>query len=52
MGTCPECEENIDLEEDAEVGHIFDCPHCEVSLEILDLYPVLFDFAAKQKISP
>jgi lysine biosynthesis protein LysW len=45
MGTCLDCEEHIELDEDAEVGDVIECPSCRVRLEILDLSPVTFDYA-------
>ena len=45
MGTCPDCEENFDLDENAAIGDIAECPKCKVRLEILNLFPVTFDYA-------
>jgi len=45
MGTCLECEEQIELDENVDVGHIIECPSCKTRLEVLDLSPVSFDYA-------
>ena len=45
MGTCPECEENFDLEEGAEVGDMIECPRCKTRLELLSLHPAMVDYA-------
>lgn len=45
MGTCPDCEENFELDENADVGDVIDCPKCKARLEILDLSPVVLDYA-------
>ena len=47
MGTCPECDENFDITEDTEIGDIFECPKCEVRLEILNLAPAMVDYAVR-----
>ena len=40
IGTCPECEGNVELAEDAEDGEIISCPDCGVELEIVSVDPV------------
>ena len=45
MGTCPDCEENFEIPEDAEMGDVVDCPKCRIRLEILTVFPVAFDYA-------
>ena len=45
MGTCPDCEENFELDDNAEIGSIIECPSCKARLEILDLQPVVLDYA-------
>ena len=47
MGTCPDCEENFELEDTAEIGQVITCPKCKASLEILDLSPVVLDYAVE-----
>ena len=48
MGTCLECEEMIELGDGVEVGDIIECPECRTRLEVLDLFPVSFDWAPDQ----
>ena len=48
MGTCLECEEQIELDEKVEVGDVVECPHCRTRLEVLDLFPVAFDWAEEE----
>ncbi len=45
MGTCPDCEENFELSDEAGVFDIVECPRCRLRLEILNVFPVAFDFA-------
>jgi lysine biosynthesis protein LysW len=45
IGICLECDEQIELDDDADVGDIVECPHCKTRQEILDLNPVVLDFA-------
>ena len=45
MGTCPDCEENFEVNEETEIGDVVECPNCRVRLEILNVFPVTFDYA-------
>ena len=45
MGTCPDCDENFDIGEGAEIGDNVECPKCHVRLEILNTFPVAVDYA-------
>jgi uncharacterized paraquat-inducible protein A len=47
MGTCPDCEENIEIDDEAEIGDAAECPKCHVRLEILSTFPVAFDYASE-----
>lgn len=49
MGTCPDCEENFDLLDDAEIFGVVECPRCKVRLEIVNLFPVTFDYAPEEE---
>lgn len=49
MGTCPDCEENFDLDEENEIGQLVSCPKCNVRLEILNVFPVSFDYASDEE---
>ncbi len=48
MGTCPDCEENFDLQDDAEAGDLVQCPRCNARLEVLNVFPVTFDYAPEE----
>ncbi len=48
MGTCPECDENFDLDEDDDISDVVECPKCHVRLEILNTYPVTLDYASDE----
>jgi alpha-aminoadipate carrier protein LysW len=40
---CPECDTEIDLDEDeVEEGEIVTCPECESELEVTQIHPVHF----------
>lgn len=45
MGTCLECEEIFEIDENTEVSDVVVCPNCHARLEILDLDPVTIDYA-------
>ena len=51
MGTCPDCEENFELEEYAEPVDVTECPKCSIRLEILNTQPVMLDYAAEEDLS-
>ena len=41
MTRCPECDAEIDLDEDeVEEGEILSCPECDVELEVTQVHPV------------
>jgi alpha-aminoadipate carrier protein LysW len=41
MTKCPECDAEIDLDEDeVEEGEILGCPECDVELEVTQIHPV------------
>ena len=46
MPRCPECDARIDLDPDElEPGDVVDCPECGVELEVVDVNPIVLDFA-------
>jgi len=49
MGTCPECEENFDLDEGTEPGDILACPKCTARLEIQNVFPITVDYAPESE---
>ena len=41
MTRCPECDTEIDLDEDeVEEGEILSCPECDAELEVTQTHPV------------
>lgn len=50
MGTCPDCEENFEMDDAAEVGDVVECPRCKARLEILDLHPVILDYSIEENV--
>jgi alpha-aminoadipate carrier protein LysW len=42
---CIECDAELDLAEDLEIGEILVCPDCGVELEVVGLDPVALDLA-------
>jgi lysine biosynthesis protein LysW len=45
IGTCLECDENFEFDDDKDVGDVVQCPLCRAALEIVDLDPVILDYA-------
>ena len=45
MGTCLDCDTNIEIGEDTEIGDTLACPKCNARLEVLDVNPVILDYA-------
>lgn len=46
---CPECEAEITLEANTEVGEIIVCPDCGVDLEIVSLNPAKAELAPMEQ---
>jgi alpha-aminoadipate carrier protein LysW len=46
---CTECEAEITLEKNAEVGEIIVCPDCGVDLEIVSLSPAKVEVAPMEQ---
>jgi len=46
---CPECEAEITLDADTEIGEIIVCPDCGVDLEVLSLNPAQVDLAPMEE---
>jgi alpha-aminoadipate carrier protein LysW len=47
--TCPECEAEISLEANVEVGEIIVCPDCGVDLEVTSLEPAKVELAPMEQ---
>ena len=39
IGNCPECDAELNLEDNVEAGEIIVCPDCGVDLEVISLDP-------------
>lgn len=39
-GTCPECDADVHVDDDAEKGDALDCGECGSELEVVGLYPI------------
>jgi len=46
---CPECEAQIELAADTEVGEIIVCPDCGVDLEVMSLEPATIQLAPMEQ---
>ncbi len=46
---CPECEAEITLEANTEVGEIIVCPDCGVDLEVVSLAPAAVALAPMEQ---
>ena len=46
---CPECEAEINLDANAEVGEIIVCPDCGVDLEVVSLNPAKVEVAPMEQ---
>ena len=47
--TCPECEAQIELAADTEVGEIIVCPDCGVDLEVTSVEPAEVQLAPMEQ---
>jgi alpha-aminoadipate carrier protein LysW len=46
MATCPECDNEIEVDEyDVDKGDLLSCPECGSNLEVTSLSPVTLDLA-------
>ena len=46
---CPECDAEITLEANTEVGEILVCPDCGVDLEVKSLTPAVVELAPMEQ---
>ncbi|MGD1034224.1 MAG: lysine biosynthesis protein LysW [Candidatus Dormibacteria bacterium] len=46
---CPECDAQVEIGDDAEVGEILSCPECGADLEIRGLAPARLDVAPPEE---
>ena len=47
--TCPECEAEIELGSEVELGEIIVCPDCGIDLEIISLDPLKVELAPMEQ---
>lgn len=44
-GTCPECEAEVQVDEDTDKGDVVECDDCGTALEVVGLDPIELDVA-------
>ena len=49
VGICLECDEHIEIDDDADVDNIVECPKCRSRFEIIDLDPLVMDSVELKK---
>lgn len=50
IATCPLCDEDVEISDDAELSEVVVCPSCEHELEIVSLEPLqLIEFEEEEK---
>lgn len=45
IAVCPSCDEDVQLKGAPKIGQQVVCPHCEVTLEVIDTDPLELDWA-------
>ena len=48
-GTCPECKEDVQVDEDTDKGDIVECENCDTTLEVVGLDPIELDVAVEDE---
>lgn len=46
---CPECQNNVDIQEDVRVGDVIECPHCGSELRITQDEPLTVEVIQEEK---
>ena len=49
-GTCPECEADVHVDNDADKGDIIGCDDCGIQLEVVGLDPVELDIVEEEAL--
>jgi alpha-aminoadipate carrier protein LysW len=50
MVRCPECDAEIDVDEDeVEEGEILSCSECDIELEVVQVHPVRLNVIAEEE---
>lgn len=48
-GVCPECEADVQVDEDADKGDLVECQDCGAQLEVVGLDPIELDVAIEEE---
>ena len=48
-GTCPECEAEVQVDEDTDKGDVVECDDCGTQLEVVGLDPIELDVAVEEE---
>jgi alpha-aminoadipate carrier protein LysW len=48
-GTCPECDADVQVDEDTDKGDVVECDDCGVQLEVVGLDPIELDLAVEEE---
>jgi alpha-aminoadipate/glutamate carrier protein LysW len=48
-GTCPECDADVQVDEDTDKGDVVDCDDCGTQLEVVGLDPIELDIAVEEE---
>ncbi len=46
-GICPECDGEVRVSPDVEIGDFVTCPECDVELEVIEVDPLEFEVASE-----
>lgn len=49
VANCPECEAELELDDDVEKGEIVTCPDCGADLEVVGMDPLELDLAPEEE---
>jgi alpha-aminoadipate/glutamate carrier protein LysW len=49
MAACPECDAQVELEDDVDEGQTIDCPECGAELEVVNTNPVELDVVSQEE---
>ncbi|HEV8483022.1 MAG TPA: lysine biosynthesis protein LysW [Blastocatellia bacterium] len=48
-GTCPECDSEVQVDEETDKGDVVECPDCGTALEVVGLDPIELDVATEEE---
>lgn len=48
-GTCPECDADVQVDEDTDKGDVVECDDCGTQLEVVGLDPIELDIAVEDE---